>query len=406
MKRGIAAAMALLMIMMCAMSALAESAVVTKNTRVYKKASKSSASASVKKGTKVELLATKGSWALIERSGVRAYISKSALAIEEDEPDYDSLMKDAVPARINTTTRVYKQPSASGKSMKVSKGASVNLLATSGSWALIERNGAYAYIKAKYVTEIMDGTVPTVAYINDDVRVYKKASTSSASLKVSKGMKVSLLETSGIWALIQNGSARAYIQKEYLSNSPVESNAPDFPVKPAVTPTPSPTPTPTPTAKPTATPKPENYFESDKYSNEEKCYLFLVHDMGLNSAAACGIMANIRKESNFNPTAGSSYYGLIQWGGGRKTNLKNFCAEKGYGYDTLEGQLNFLEHELTEGYPKLVKLLKSVPNTGDGAYDAAYRFCYDYERPSNKASKSASRGELARDTYFPKYAEK
>ena len=28
---------------------------------------------------------------------------------------------------------------------------------------------------------------------------------------------------------------------------------------------------------------------------------FLVDEMGLNSAAACGVLANIEKESNFNP---------------------------------------------------------------------------------------------------------
>ena len=45
-----------------------------------------------------------------------------------------------------------------------------------------------------------------------------------------------------------------------------------------------------------------------------------------------------------------------------------------------------------------------MPDSAKGAYDAAYHFCYYYERPANKAASSASRGELARDTYYPKYA--
>ena len=30
-------------------------------------------------------------------------------------------------------------------------------------------------------------------------------------------------------------------------------------------------------------------------------YNFLIEEMGLSSAAACGVLANIEKESNFNP---------------------------------------------------------------------------------------------------------
>jgi hypothetical protein len=148
----------------------------------------------------------------------------------------------------------------------------------------------------------------------------------------------------------------------------------------------------------------DNYLHLDEYSNEQKCFYFFTRDMGLSEAAACGIMANIYKESTFNPTAGSSYYGLVQWGGGRKSNLHSFCSENGYSSSTMEGQLNFLSHELSGAYSSVLEYLESVPNTAKGAYDAAYHFCYYFERPSNKAAKSDSRGSLAQGTYFPEYA--
>ena len=148
----------------------------------------------------------------------------------------------------------------------------------------------------------------------------------------------------------------------------------------------------------------EHYLHSDEYTNAEKCFMYFTEDMGLSEAAACGIMANIYKESTFNPEAGSSYYGLVQWGGGRKSNLHSFCSKNGYSASTMEGQLNFLAHELSGAYASVLEYLESVPNTAQGAYDAAYHFCYYFERPSNKAAKSDARGDLAQETYFPEYA--
>jgi len=148
---------------------------------------------------------------------------------------------------------------------------------------------------------------------------------------------------------------------------------------------------------------PEGYLHSEEYTNEEKCFMYFTGEMGLSDAAACGIMANIYKESTFNPKAGSSYYGLVQWGGGRRTNLFAFCEDNGFSASTMEGQLNFLEHELNGAYSSVLEYLHSVPNTAQGAYDAAYHFCYYFERPSNKAAKSDSRGSLAQSTYFPEY---
>lgn len=137
-------------------------------------------------------------------------------------------------------------------------------------------------------------------------------------------------------------------------------------------------------------------------------YNFLIDEMGLNSAAACGVLANIEKESDFNPNlygdSGSSY-GICQWHNGRFDNLKKFCNQNGYSWKSLEGQLYFLKYELetqksTTGYI-LDKL--NVPNTADGAYTAAYNWCYYFERPSNKVAKSEARGESARDKYWPVY---
>ncbi len=145
---------------------------------------------------------------------------------------------------------------------------------------------------------------------------------------------------------------------------------------------------------------------SDRKTNEVKVYNYLVSNMGLNTAAACGLMANVECESNFNVKEkgdGNTSFGLFQWHRGRKSNLIQYCSEKGLDYQTVEGQLSYLEYELKKSYKGVYNYIKSVKNTAQGAYDAAYYWCYYYEVPSNRASKSAKRGNIAKNTYWKKY---
>ncbi|MBQ1532438.1 MAG: RluA family pseudouridine synthase [Solobacterium sp.] len=110
-------------------------------------------------------------------------------------------------------------------------------------------------------------------------------------------------------------------------------------------------------------------------------YLFLTSDMGLNRAAACGILANMARESGFNPTADNSglYHGLCQWGGGRLSNLYSWCWQNGYDPETIEGQVHFLELELNGSYRGVLEQLRAIENTADGAYHAAAVFEMQFE---------------------------
>lgn len=142
-------------------------------------------------------------------------------------------------------------------------------------------------------------------------------------------------------------------------------------------------------------------------SNKDRVYNALVSE-GLSPAAACGVMANIEKESSFNPSAGSTSgaYGLCQWTGSRRSNLFSYCSRNGYSSSSVEGQVKFLMYELRNSYSGVLNSLKNVANTADGAYNAGYRFCYDFERPANKSSRASQRGSLAKSSYWPTYKTK
>ena len=124
-------------------------------------------------------------------------------------------------------------------------------------------------------------------------------------------------------------------------------------------------------------------------------YNLLTGTYGYNRAAACGILANIRFESNFISDIGDYYYGLCQWGGSRKDSLYSYCSENGYDASTIEGQLAYMNYELTYGYGGVKDYLLSVPDSSQGAYDAAIYFCNHFEG----AASNEGRGELAQDYY-------
>lgn len=151
--------------------------------------------------------------------------------------------------------------------------------------------------------------------------------------------------------------------------------------------------------------------------NEKQIYDFLTTDMKLNKAAATGVLANIYKESGFNPNATgdkNTSYGICQWHDAtnlaRKQSLIDWCKKNGYDYKTLTGQLKYLQYELSANNykvlyngKKIYDYLLSVSNDAQGSYDAASYWCLNYEIPADKKNAAIARGNLARDTYWPKY---
>ena len=142
-------------------------------------------------------------------------------------------------------------------------------------------------------------------------------------------------------------------------------------------------------------------------ANETAIYNFMKTEMGLNTAAACGVLANIYRESEFDPHCygdGGTSYGICQWHASRFTSLKSFCERNGYDYTTITGQLYYLKYELENKFSSLNKRLHSVSNTADGAYEAGYYWCYIFEVPANYKNVSVARGNFAVSTYWPVYS--
>lgn len=143
-------------------------------------------------------------------------------------------------------------------------------------------------------------------------------------------------------------------------------------------------------------------------SNERTIYKFLVEELDCNFATALGILANLERESSFNPKAkvtSSSgtilYFGICQWGGSRLDNLKSYCSKNGYAYDSVEGQLNFLKYELYGAESRAWSKMQGIEDTQEGAYLAGYNWARYFERCSSVYYEVSAK--RARDVYWTNY---
>lgn len=137
-------------------------------------------------------------------------------------------------------------------------------------------------------------------------------------------------------------------------------------------------------------------------TNKEICFSYLTETAALSRAVAIGIMANIRHESNFNPTAkgdNGTSYGICQWHNTRWERLKNWCNDNGYSQSDLKAQLRFLLWEFRKYYESAWDSICEQPNTVEGAAEVAYIMCVKYEIPANKEESGRKRGDTARSLW-------
>ena len=352
--------------------------------KVYAKEAPHGYLGALPRGTEVTVQATAGNAALISYAGRTGIAQTSDLSRAEtaSEATLDRAMT------ATRETRIYKKPSTSASYASVAAGTNVTLLALNGNCAKVRYGGKVGYMPYNHLGEPGSATVETPAAVDTTPvqtgnapvavsrasRVYADAALSGESVSVSKGTKLTLLAIRGDCAMVEKGGAIGYMALGDLEKSTASSSAPA---------------------------KSSNPFASG--SNEAVIYAFLTGEMGYNRAAAMGVVANMTYASGYRPVCdgdrGTSY-GICQWHAGRKDNLINYCMENGLDVDTLEGQLQFFRYEITTRYPSVHAYLKGVENTAEGAYDAGYYFCFNYEAPAARTSQSTKRGTYARDTLF------
>lgn len=137
---------ALAMVFFCS-SALAASysCKINAKTKIYKRASTSSTSLTVAKNTKVTMKSCSGSWALVEKNGVKAYIPLKYLTLTN-----------RITAYAAKSTPVYKSASTSSSKLgTLSKGAKVYINGRDGSYFRIQNSSGSTtgYVKMSNLSQ-------------------------------------------------------------------------------------------------------------------------------------------------------------------------------------------------------------------------------------------------------------
>lgn len=429
--------------------------VSTSGARMYMSADLFGASGGLSKNTLLSVISVDGGVAKVKWRSYTGYIDKSKI----------TLLDDGYEAEFKRAGRVYEYPSNSARSAKVGAGTRVSVLAVAGGGAIVEKNGVLAYARMSDLTKKGADAEPAdpitkcdfdACITGDSLNVYSAASTNSLYLgALNKDVVFRVTAYNSTWAFITYNSRSGFVLKSGIKKYEAPAPKPDdmfadvvyaeFPAQVTAGSLKIYRGEPESSESLGALEKgeiitvtaytnnwarvtyngesgfckisgltkytppkytEEGIFSSDK-SNEEKLYLYFTEIAGLSPAAACGILANVRKECNFRPDnlSSSGAFGICQWMGGRKSNLIAYCADIGEESSSLRGQARFVMKEMKEKYSKVYSYMTSVENTAQGAYDAGYYFCYYYEIPANREGSSVARGNLAKDTYWPKYVK-
>ncbi len=373
-----------------------EAVVSADSMKVYAQKSPHKLLGSLPRGTVVTVTAWSGKAALITCNGKSGVARVSDLSRTNGGATGSGAEASAQGQSIvaNRDTRVYRRPSTKSPFATVKAGTTLQLLGVRGSCAKVSLNGKVGYavyshlggsVTTPAATEtpsladeaaVKTGSLPVVT--TEKTQVYANADYTGSAVAVEKGTKLTMLALRGDCAMVERDGAIGYVHAAALRKGSDAKKEDDSRLK-------------------------ANPFSAD--SSEYTIYNFLTGEMKLNRAAAMGVMANMYFESGYktviNGDSGTSY-GLCQWHAGRKTNLINWCNDNNLDYNSLEGQLNFLKYELASRYTSVDKYIRQVENTADGAYDAAYYFCFNFEAPAARTSQSTKRGNYAKNTLWPK----
>ena len=370
----------------CAAAAGSFEAVVTVDAmNVYAQAAPHDLVGTLPRGTTVTVLKWSGKAALISSGNVSGIARVSEMSRVAPTPTPAQTPAPSQTMVTNQRTRVYRQPTSTSRYATLEAGITVQVLSVNGNYARVSMNGNVGYMLYSHLSQPAatdapaQTSIPVVTLI--EAQIYENPNYSGQAVTVRKGYKLTLLAVDGEVAMVTRNGMIGYLPVACLKKDG----------------------SPAPTEGMSEAKSKRNPFDAG--SNEYVIFDFLINDMKLNRAAAMGVMANIYYESGYKPVIdgdGGTSYGICQWHAGRKNNLINWCTENGLDYNTLEGQLKFLQYELPTRYPSVDSYIRQVENTADGAYDAAYYFCFNFEAPANRTAQSTKRGNYARDTLFPK----
>ncbi len=153
----------------------------------------------------------------------------------------------------------------------------------------------------------------------------------------------------------------------------------------------------------------ESLSPEEREANLVRITAFLRDELDLPDSAVAAILANMDRESGFDPRAiddTGNFFGLCQWSRRRWVNCFNFCRENELDRFSVEGQLAFLRYELNGEFEWIyLYYLLPAEDSEDGAQEAQYEFCASFEAPLDVDWEQVARSKLVAEVYWPMLTE-
>ena len=208
---------------------------------IYKKASTSSDTlGTLSSGDEVMVLAYNKEWAYLYADGIYGYCRTGGLKKADAAPT-PSPTPEATPAPdmsnafaavvTESSVKVYTKADASSKLLTtLKKGAEINVISYTSTWAYIEKNGYTGYCRTSALKRAEEATLAeeyrsqyktvqfTATVIYDDAPGYFTSDISKADMTFSMGDTVDVYGYSKNWAYIGVNDSRCFVAVKHLSN--------------------------------------------------------------------------------------------------------------------------------------------------------------------------------------------
>ena len=133
-----------------------------------------------------------------------------------------------------------------------------------------------------------------------------------------------------------------------------------------------------------------NIIDTSKLSGNEKIVVDYLLTQGFNAGAACGIAANIKIDSNYNPaTHSGNDYGICKWTGTKAGQMRDSAGATSWATN-LSGQLDFMMADLEINYESLVYKIVDAAVSATGAAKAASDFAKTYRSITNTSDRESA----------------
>ena len=233
----------------------AKPAQANQNTYVFESANIASRRIAIGAGARFNLLATNGSWAMIENAGIVGYTNKNHVSLVQAEDPFQpatpapetgntaitgsgNVVIETIEASVAATQLpVYQSASAASRRLgTLYYGEKITVYAYNADWAYIRKGNAYGFCalnglvrgsitapetqtpSTDNTTDILSVTPVTVTA--PSVAVYAAADTASSVLgTLTSGAQVNLVQSSGNWAYIELNGNYGYCALDALTKT-------------------------------------------------------------------------------------------------------------------------------------------------------------------------------------------